>query len=383
MGHLIVNLLVTINGAVSALFKDIALFLGQAGADVLAASSIAVSALAGLGAVLTDFKDKNARKSLVGVSTIVGLVLSIVLNVSNALVDANRRTLESTKIENETLNIAKETRNTEQQTLKLANEIHRSLNLISNVVGAYFVSYPADSPELVSYRDQLYAKLQALLPDIQSPSTFKDFGVSVAQETRDGQVKKISLEMNSPFLPDRDKETPAAALLETTSLIVEFFKPLDNSQVSVIDLLSGKPDMRMTFDPMSDQYSVSKLQFDLSTRKLSVYVSNIGTDPQYWKSTNRIISTIDLPGCYMLVVAYHLVPGTGRTGAAVLRTFNDATDKSWPNVESLFLHVADRNQWWFPMDKFVPVRLKSGQKGVFYHFPNSFDDMIRVLERHY
>ncbi len=109
--------------------------------------------------------------------------------------------------------------------------------------------------------------------------------------------------------------------------------------------------------------------YDLKSKNLTVWAQGTHSDPQYWNSSGKIVSVLDLPAAQMIIKV-------GHAGVSA-----DQRDKRVePDLTTIVLQVAERRDWWLRKDKLKLFKSETGSPFYVYTFPKTFDALLQEAE---
>jgi hypothetical protein len=323
---------------------------------ILGFLSIVVSTVAGVTALLVEYRDKETGKiTKWGRYALIGLATSFLIGGINLSVDYIKKTRES--------------RETAQKTLRIVTEIDRTLNPLKDVRLGFWILYPFDQPELSLYRDRMNRGIIRILPDLQNPKLDLVDGVLANRMDMQGHVLEVQISNDSSLFPNNKTERFAHTVLSDTIVELRFYrKPITFDEFQSVD--GPAPDIDMMFEPKArDEYQLTA-EYELATQKIRARGSNVPTDSKFWRSSGKIASVLDLPGSQLFITAGH-----------TLVSFTERDKRVQPSLESIVVNVAERRGWWIPVTKAKHYTDLSGRPVYVYEFPNTFDDLLKELEK--
>jgi hypothetical protein len=289
---------------------------------------------------------------------------------------------------------AKESEMRAQDQIARSNEIltdlNRSLNPLTNVRVTYWLTVPFEAPEFAAYRERLAKGVAEILASPSQAATLGTGYVSVGDAH--GRPEAVAIPHSSPLMPQRDEVIPYY-VLRYSGLSFAFFKsPRPDAELRAEQTASAQPDLSFdvgtvgtdTGEKTSEDYS---LDFDLESKKLTIFASDLASDPQYWRSNNHILAVPDLSNARLgvqiddtMVPMVPTLPVGGErnaTGQTLSRL------RSQMQLESLILKINTRELWIKGRDRDMKRLESSGpRRFVSYEmvFPKAVDDL--QLSRH-
>jgi hypothetical protein len=269
--------------------------------SILKFAGIALSALFGAIALVTDYRDKDTgkitkwgRRALLGViaSSLVVAFIQIgeMLEHSYDRAGAERLGLEQL-----------------QRNEKILNQINRGLNPLTDVrLSIRFKEIRMDHPLLSAYVRRLERGAAMLSFTWKLNPRFTVRGTMPSWDrSPDGaltKVNSVTIRKNSPLFPSKRKETAAYDLLNPVNdqlpIMIDFLKtPIRFSNYPIYHL----PDVSMSFEEDSRNLGSFEVTYSLSERTFTMLANELITDSKKWASSGKITSFIDLAGVQMLM----------------------------------------------------------------------------------
>jgi hypothetical protein len=244
---------------------------------------------------------------------------------------------------------AKESEKRSQDQIARSNDIltdlDRSLNPLTNVRVTYWLSVPFEAPEFAAYRERLAKGVADILASPNRKGTPRTGFVS--RRSANGP-EAVSIPHSSPLMPQRDEVIPYY-VLRYSGLQFSFFKiPRLDSEVAADAAANPQPDLSFdvgtdTGEKSSEDYS---LEYDLKSKKLTIFASDLASDPQYWRSNNHILAVPDLSNAQLAVqiddIMVPTLPASGQrdaTGQTLSRL------RSQMQLSTLILNINTRELW--------------------------------------
>jgi hypothetical protein len=329
---------------------------------VLGFMSIVGGTISGVAALLVEYKDKNTGKvTKWGRYALIGVGVSFLIGASNLWLDYTQKKRESREAANKSREAA-------EQTLRIVNDISRTLNPLKEVRATFQATYPFDQPELAGYRRRLDEGVR------KSISMMNGKDAKKTASWFDGfaggpNAQMFSVPPASPLFPDPIKERFAHTVFSGTRLEIDFYKdPIDPARYDGMFPASPRSDLHMSFG--SDGTHYSAVQYELETKKLQTAGFQFLTDPKYWDSSGKIVSVLDLAGTQMIVRV--------EQGGEINYAERDKQMKL--DLDGLGLQVADRRSWSLRKDSLKLFKTADGSPFYVYIFPKTFDGLIQEIE---
>ena len=328
---------------------------------ILGIISIFAGTAFGVLALLVEYKDKKTGKiTRWGRYAILGLAASFLVGALNLWISYTQKSHEAQVA-------AERSREAAEKTLQIVTDISRSLNPLKDVTVDFWLSYPFDAPELVQYRERLDKGVTALLPDLMKSDEKSVQGVYASIVEPDGKIIQVTIEKDSPLFPSESTENFANTILSYPFLTLYFFKDTVDPK-TIGEFSSPDPDIKMGIEGSWDRNEFN-LEFDLQTKKISIYGHGISSDPKYWDSSGTIVSALDLPGTQLTIQAMHPRVDNSEPEKRVEAEFN-----------SIVLNIAERRGWWLRKDKLKMYGSPSAGRIYSYLFPKTYQELLSEVE---
>jgi hypothetical protein len=327
----------------------------QSGVGIL---SIALGTASGVAALLFDFKNKRTGKiTKWGRYALCGLALSFFIGAVNLWIDYIQKS-------NAAAESRKKSQEASEQTLQIVTDIGRTLNPLRDVRSSFWVYLPFDGPEISDYRKRLDAGVTALLPQLLDHKVAD----GVLPEPNP-ELRFVTISSSSPLYPDFNKERFAYNLFAGTRLHLNFYKePVDFSSPTHLPI----PDILMSFTPSIAEGELY-IRYDVKTKALGVFVNNVLSDAQFWNSSGRVVSVLDLAGAKF-----------GLYLANVLFSIDEIKRVWRPELLMLRLGISERRPWFFRPDNLESTKLDRDQwfwvSQYSYQFPNSYSQLVAQMD---
>lgn len=325
--------------------------------------SIVGATASGVTALLVDYKNKKTGKiTKWGRFALYGLAISFLIGASNLWIDYIQKSRENR-------NATEAARINSEKTLQIVRDLSRALNPFKDVHLTFDISYPFDDPDLVTYKDRLDLGVRALVDALNQGKEIQ--GVSRKAWTDDGGVNEVALHTSSPLLPN-SSEYLASEVFFRRGLFLKFFKtPIDPTTFDLFSS-SSTPDMEMYLGDSPDKDKI-EIEYDLKTKTIHFWGSDIQPKPETWHSSGQIISLLDLPGSQLLIQleydqAVTFFQDPPRPGIHLKRI-------NLPDSIFFIMGVADRSSWVLRGQDFKMNKGPRGTANFSYLFPKTFEEM--------
>lgn len=203
--------------------------------------------------------------------------------------------------------------------------------------------------------------------------------VGISRSTRmNGAISSLGACRDSALYPQPDREPFAYALVEQPRFVLRFYKtpiasaayPYRYSQTR-FSPSTAAPDIEMLFRP---NYSISLnncVEYDFDANALRLEVSDLDSDPRYWRSSGRIISVLDLRGTQLFI-------GTWSMGS----TTTNEEKLAASGLRTVQLKIGELDSLWISTDGMTKHNSDDG--GIFweYRFPATTDAILALSLRH-
>jgi hypothetical protein len=283
---------------------------------------------------------------------------------------------------------AKESEKRAQDQIARSNEIltdlNRSLNPLINVRVTYWLTVPFEAPEFASYRERLTKGVAEILASPDQEGTPRAGYVSVRDAN--GRPEAVSIPRSSPLMPQRHEVIPYY-VLRYSGLRFAFFKsPRPDSELTAEAMARPQPDL--SFDVGTDTGEKTSLdyslEYDLKSKKLTIYASDLASDPQYWDSNNHVQAVPDLSNAQLTVqIDDTMVPTLPVSGQRDAKGQTLSRLRSQILLQSLILKINTRELWIKRHDRDMKRLENSGSWPFAAYvtlFPKAVDDL--QLSRH-
>jgi hypothetical protein len=323
--------------------------------------------------LLKDFRDdKTKALTKWGKIALYGILASTALAFIAQVLDSAKSAQD-----------AKESEKRAQDQIARSNEIltdlDRSLNPLTNIRVSYWLIVPFDAPEFAAYRKRLAKGVTEILASPGREGTPRTGYVSVRDAN--GRPQAVSIPRSSPLMPQRDEVIPYF-VLRYSGIRFEFFRsPRPDSELTAEG--TARPQADLSFDVATDTGEISSqdysLDYDLKSKKLTIFASDLTSDPQYWRSNNRILAVPDLSNAQLSVqIDDTMVPTLPITGHRDTTGKTLSRLRSQMELQSLILKINTRELWIKGRDKDMKRLQNWGtQPFVCYEmvFPKAVDDL--------
>jgi hypothetical protein len=321
--------------------------------------------------LLTEFKDKETKKI-----TKWGRVALIGIFVSTALSFVSQ-VLESAKSARDSREATKQAQDQIARSNEVLSNLNRSLNPLTNVRITYWLTAPLQASELTKYRKRLLEGVNEILRAGNERSS-----LGFISRRGPSGPEAVSIPRTSSLMPQRSETIPFY-LLKYSGLQFSFFINHHDESEIVADDEAARPNPDLWFDVStstgeagSTDYS---LEYDLKSHQLTIFASDLISDPQFWRSNNRVQAVPDLSGVQLVLkIDDTMVPRlpvngeqdrTGRTLSGL---------RSQMQLDSLIFKVNTRELWIKGRDRDMRRVANSGSRPFTTYttnLPKSVDDL--------
>jgi hypothetical protein len=310
--------------------------------NILKLLGLVLTGAFGILGLLTDFRDDKTKKiTKWGKIALLGIILSTALSIVAQL-------LESAKSVREARESEKQARDQITKSNEILNNLNRSLNPLTNVRITYWLKVPINAPELAAYRKRLTHGVAGLLADGRIDAKMRT--AFVARSNQKGQAEVVGIPRGSSLMPRRD-EAIAYYLIRYSGLQFSFLKNHYNDADFVGDP-SKRPRPDLFFGVITEFGGKSRrnrnysLDYDLRTKELTLYASDLLADPQSWTSDNQIQAVPDLPNVQMAVtIDDTFVPRITKMGERDKQGIILSRVRSQMELDALILKINTRELW--------------------------------------
>jgi hypothetical protein len=323
--------------------------------------------------LLKDFRDdKTKALTKWGKTALYGILASTALAFVAQVLDSAKSALD-----------AKESEKRAQDQIARSNDIltdlNRSLNPLTNVRVTYWLTVPFEAPEFASYRERLAKGVAEILASPDQGGALQTGFVSVRDPN--GLPEEVSIPRFSPLMPQRDEVIPYY-VLRYSGLNFSFFKiPRPDSEIAANATARPQPDL--SFDVSTDTGEKSSedytLDYNLKTKKLTIWASDLPSDPQYWQSNNHIQAVPDLSYAELAVqIDDTMFPTLSVSGQRDAAGQTLSRLRSQMELQSLILNINTRELWIKGRDRDMKRLENSGSRPFAAYvtvFPKSVDDL--------
>jgi hypothetical protein len=330
-------------------------------------TGIGLSLAFGILALLTKYRDSDGRITRWGRIALVGVFASGLVSAgaqsvelarsNEARRDAERRTLAELEANNRVL-----------------NEINRGLNPLSDVRAGFWLSVPLDQPELQSFVQRFTQSVEPLVAGSNTdPLSGSELGAYPVERDMNGKLLTVAVASNSPLFPQKDTERFAYTVFRSSEITMYFYRePIEIESFIKFGFLNPNhvsPDITMSFERNYDDPSNIILEYGIKDKKFRVFYASHRSNSQYWGSSGRILSLLDLPSSQVFIIARHSMV-----------SFEELDKTVHPEILSVVLDVGSRQGLWFRAANLVAHKDPFDGEAIYeYRFPDSLEAIIADL----
>lgn len=323
--------------------------------------------------LLTEFRNNHTKKITTwGKIALIGILTSTALSFVSQV-------LESAKSAREAQESAKQAQEQIARSNEILNNLNRSLNPLANVRVTYWLTAPLEAPEFAAYRERLIKGVAEILASGDQKSIA---GTGFISRRGPGGPEAVSIPSNSPLMPQRDELIPFY-LLRYSGLQFSSFRKHHSDSEFVADDVKTRPEPDLWFEvgtetgAKNDQ--VYDLEYDLQSHQLTIFASDLFSDPKYWRSNNQIQAVPDLSNAQLALqidnTVMPMLPVDGRLDA-VGQTLSHL--RSQMHLGSVILKINTRELWIKGRKRDMTRLVNSGPRPFAVYttiFPKNVDDL--------
>jgi hypothetical protein len=322
--------------------------------SVLSLLGVAGSTASGVAALLVDFKDKQTgRVTKWGKLAIWGLSCSFLINAISLSLEYWHQKSEAQEAA--------------QKTLKLLNEIDRSLNPIKEVTASFRLQPDFDHPDLAGWKKR-FDSAEPVFESMLARNRYLP-GILELFNAPDDTAGGVEIGQTSPLYPKRKTEAAMAAIAENTIVDVYLFKqPIQiDAFLQQVFGPDGTFDLNLSFEP-SRKHPESIEYIRVGQRQL--YIAGHAIPASSWRSSGNVVSTLDLLNAQIWITTAH--PHAELDG--------ESADCSHPAVLDFELTVGDRRPLSFKASQMKHFAAPNRGHIYMYQFPSTTEELTKELE---
>ncbi|MEP1143695.1 MAG: hypothetical protein ABJH52_08245 [Henriciella sp.] len=229
-------------------------------------------------------------------------------------------------------------------------------------------------PEISELTGQIEAKLQQQLVHLQNETEEYDGSIVVASErppTRSGEkptITSVEILPESDLFPSIDRDDALGFIADTLILRISIYRsPIDEDDFFAARWTGeGQPDFQVAFDssePLELTYNLRREALDFT-----IYDE---TDPEFWDSTGRIVSEVDLSGAQIWFFLDAAAPPVGSEESTELLIAR-GLDEAELRVVAMRINGLD---YFFMRDQLEEVRTINNKKAWTIILPDSLEEI--------
>jgi hypothetical protein len=321
--------------------------------------------------LLTEFKDRETKKvTKWGKVALIGIFVSTAMSFVSQV-------LESAKSAHDSRAATKQAQDQIARSNEVLNNLNRSLNPLTNVRITYWLTAPLQASELTKYRERL---LQGVKEILRARNQRSNLGF-ISRRGPSGP-EAVSIPRKSPLMPQRSETIPFY-LLTYSGLQFSFLLNHHGGSEFVAEDEGTRPEPDLWFDvstengeARSTEYS---LEYDLKSHQLTIFASDLISDPEYWRSNNRIQAVPDLSGVQLaLKIDDTMVPSLPLNGERDHAGRTLSRLRSQMQLDSMIFKVNTRELWIKGRNRDMTRVANSGSRPFAIYttdLPKSVDDL--------